>query len=74
MGAPMIDDLELKAVQQIRQETEQDFVRHRIAGLAGTVHQKLGRRSHRVILSGVLLPETAMEDLEEAAGKSGERR
>ena len=59
----MIDDLELKAVQLIRQETDQAFVRQRIAGLEGTLHMKLGRRSHRVILSGLLLPETAADDL-----------
>ena len=63
MAVPMIDDVELKAVQRIRQETDQGFVRHRIAGLDGTVHQKLGRQSHRVVLEGVLLPETAADDL-----------
>jgi hypothetical protein len=70
MGAPMIDDMELKAVQQIRQETEQDFVRQRIAGLAGTLHQKLGRRSHRVSLCGMLLPETATDDLKKLQEKA----
>ncbi|HEX5414784.1 MAG TPA: hypothetical protein VFZ25_03900 [Chloroflexota bacterium] len=59
----MIDDLELKAVQLIRQETDQDFVRQKIAGLDGTLHQKLGRASHRVLLQGYLLPATATDDL-----------
>jgi phage protein U len=59
----MIDDLELKAVQHIRQETDQAFVRQRVAGLPGTLHQKLGRASHRVLLSGFLLPATATDDL-----------
>jgi hypothetical protein len=59
----MIDDVELKAAQCVRQETDQAFVEHRIAGLDGTVHQKLGRRSHRVVLAGILLPETAADDL-----------
>ena len=63
MATPMIDDVELKAAQCVRQETDQAFVAHRIAGLDGTVHQKLGRRSHRVVLSGLLLPETAADDL-----------
>jgi phage protein U len=62
-GVPMIDDVELQATQWVRQEVDQGFARHRIAGLEGVVHQKLGRRSHRVVLSGVLLPETATEDL-----------
>src|SRR5262245_4149486 len=59
----MIDDVELKAVQWIRQEADQGFVRHDVAGLAGTLHQRLGRRSHRVLLAGVLLPDTADDDL-----------
>jgi len=70
MGAPMIDDIELKAVQHIRQDTEQDFIPQRIAGLNGTLHQKLGRRSHRVALIGQLLPETAAADLEKLQAKA----
>lgn len=70
MAAPMLDDMELKAVQWIRQETEQDFVRQKIVGLDGTLHQKLGRRSHRVMLSGVLLPETAADDLKKLQEKA----
>jgi phage protein U len=60
----MIDDVELKAVQFVRQESDQQFVEQRIAGLDGRVHQKLGRGSHRVFLTGVLLPETAQRDLQ----------
>src|SRR5262245_10079908 len=63
-GMPMIDDIELKAVEWIRQETAQDFVGQRIAGLNGSLHQSLGRRSHRVILTGLLLPATAAADLQ----------
>ena len=70
MGAPMIDNIELKAVQHIRQETDQDYVRQRIAGLEGTLHQKLGRRSHRVTLRGLLLPATAVEDLQKLQEKA----
>jgi hypothetical protein len=74
-GTPMIDDIELKAVQWLRQETDQGFVRQDIAGLDGTLHQRLGRRSHRVLLSGVLLPDTATDDLkslQEKAAAGGE--
>lgn len=63
MGAPMIDDLELKAVQTISQETEQDYLRQRVFGLDGTLHQRLGRRSHRVMIAGFLLADTAADDL-----------
>jgi phage protein U len=66
----MIDDIELKAVQWVRQETNQDFVRQKVAGLQGTLHQKLGRVSHRVVLSGVLLPETATDDLKKLQEKA----
>jgi hypothetical protein len=62
-GTPMVDDIELRAIQHIRQETEQGYVTQRVAGLDGTLHQRLGRRSHRVVLSGTLLGETAADDL-----------
>ena len=70
MAAPMIDDIELEAVQWIHQETDQDYVRQRVAGLAGTLHQKLGRRSHRVRLAGLLLPATAADDLKKLQEKA----
>jgi phage protein U len=70
MPVPMIDDVELKAVQAIRQVTDQDFVRQKIAGLDGTLHQKLGRGSHRVFLSGFFLPGTADDDLKKLQTKA----
>jgi hypothetical protein len=63
-GTPMVDDIELNAVQHVRQETEQGYVTQRVAGLEGTLHQRLGRRSHRVRLAGVLVGDTAHDDLE----------
>lgn len=63
MTAPMIDDIELKAVQTIRQETEQDYLRQRIAGLDGTLHQRMGRKSHCVTIAGFLLTDSAADDL-----------
>src|SRR6266542_4482563 len=63
MPVPMIDGIELKVVQHIRQETFSGFAEQRIVGLDGTLHQKLGRRSHRVELSGFLLPGTSADDL-----------
>jgi phage protein U len=59
----MVDDVQLAAVQWLRQETEQGYALQRVAGLDGTVHQKIGRRSHRVVVSGVLFPGTATDDL-----------
>ena len=63
MPTPMLDDLELKAVQLVRQEIEQGYRRRRIAGLDGTLHEHIGRRSHRVVLGGLLLADTAADDL-----------
>jgi hypothetical protein len=63
MPTPMLDDIELKAVQVIRQEIEQGYRRRRIAGLDGTLHEHLGRRSHRVVIGGLLLADTAADDL-----------
>jgi len=71
----MIDGIELTAVQQIRQETSVGFVEQQIAGLEGTLHQKLGRRSYRVSLQGCLIARSAMDDLatlQEKASKGEE--
>ncbi|MEA2933137.1 MAG: hypothetical protein QOI56_1922 [Actinomycetota bacterium] len=66
----MIDDLELVAVQWVRQQTEQGFARSRVAGLDGVLHQKVGRASHTVVLSGMLLPATATDDLKALQDKA----
>jgi hypothetical protein len=66
----MIDDIELQAVQWVRQEMQQGFVRQEVAGLEGTLHQRLGRRSHRVTLAGYLLGDTAADDLKKLQEKA----
>jgi hypothetical protein len=70
-ATPMIGDIELKAVQWIRQETDQGFTRQRVAGLDGTLHQRLGRRSHRIVLAGLLVAESAADDLKALQEKAG---
>jgi phage protein U len=70
MPVPMIDDIELKAVQHVRQETAASFAEQHVIGLNGTLHQKMGRRSHRVELRGFLLPDTAVDDLKKLQEKS----
>jgi hypothetical protein len=70
MATPMIDDLELKAAQLVRLESDQAFAQQRVAGLDGTVQQKVGRRSHRVVVSGVLLPDSAADDLKTLQDKT----
>lgn len=59
----MVDDIELAAVQWVREETDQAYARQRVAGLDGTLHLKVGRSSHRVMLSGLLVTDTAADDL-----------
>ena len=68
----MIDDLALTAVQEVRQESHQGFAAHRIAGLDGAVHQRIGRLSHRVELRGRLVPPTAAADLEALQQKAAD--
>jgi phage protein U len=70
MATPMLDDLELKAVQWIREETDAAFARQRVVGLDGTLHQKIGRASHRVTLAGAFLPATATDDLKQLQTKA----
>jgi len=70
MATPMLDDLELKAVQWIREETDAAFARQRIVGLDGTLHQKVGRASHRVMLAGAFLPDTSTDDLKKLQTKA----
>ena len=70
---PMVDDLQLAAVQWLRQETQQGFVEQRVAGLDGAVHQKVGRRSHRVLVSGCC-SRTRGRRPGDAAGQGVERR
>ena len=70
MPAPMIDDIELTAVQVLRQETAQGFQQHAVAGLPGTLQQSLGRRSHCVVAAGLLVSDTAFDDLRALQGKA----
>jgi hypothetical protein len=70
MATPMIDDIELAAAQQVRQETSQLFVRQDVPGLAGTLHSRLGRRSHRVLISGFLTGDQATENLRKLQEKA----
>jgi len=60
---PMIDDIELRAVQFIRQHSRADLAPAKVMGLGGRVHQNLGRDGHRVELSGMLFGESAQDDL-----------
>lgn len=67
-GTPMLGSVTLSAVQAMRQETDPDLARLRILGLDGTPHQRLGRRSHRVTVSGILVGDSADDDLASLQG------
>lgn len=69
---PTIDDIQLTAVQRIRQETVQDLAPAKVLGLDGRVHQKLGRGAHRVVIEGLLVGETAIDDLHALQEKARE--
>lgn len=60
---PMIDDLALTAVQRVRQEVAGDLAPAKVMGLDGRVHQRFGRGAHRVTIDGLLVGETAADDL-----------
>ncbi|WP_261574877.1 hypothetical protein [Frankia gtarii] len=62
-ATPMIGDTSLTAAQWIRQETGAGLVALRVPGLEGSPHQRLGRWSHRVTISGLLVGEDAADDL-----------
>src|ERR671914_2548053 len=66
----MIDDIQLTAIQWIREETEQGYAAQEVAGLEGTLHQRLGRRSHRVVLAGMLVSDGAADDLKSLQQKA----
>lgn len=60
---PMIDDLALNAVVAARTQTRARVASLGVIGLAGDVQQSLGRASHLVELHGLLVGETAADDL-----------
>jgi hypothetical protein len=62
-ATPMIGNVALSAVQWMRQETDAELLAWRVPGLDGTPHQRLGRGSHRVRVSGLLVGESAGDDL-----------
>jgi len=66
---PMLDEIELKAIQEISTTEDHAFVEHKIPGMDGSVFQNLGRKPTKVALSGILYGEKAKEDLEKLRTK-----
>lgn len=66
---PMIDDVPLNAVVAARTQTAARIASLPVIGLPGDVQQSLGRSSHLVELHGLLVGETASDDLATLQGK-----
>ncbi len=65
----MLDEIELKAIQEISTTEDHAFVEHKIPGVDGSVFQNLGRKPTKVEFSGILYGEKAKEDLEKLRTK-----
>jgi hypothetical protein len=61
---PMLGDIELRTIQQIKTLERRALVEHRAPGMAGSVFQDLGRFATSVKLIGILFGENARTDLE----------
>jgi hypothetical protein len=60
---PLLGDISLSYVQQIEHSLDAGFTATRIAGLEGEVQQRSGRPSHRVSIAGLLIGDSARDDL-----------
>jgi hypothetical protein len=61
---PMLDDLELSLVQVLRTEEDQVWLEHSVAGLQGSLLQRLSREPTSIHLQGVMAGEGVLEKLE----------
>ena len=61
---PMLDDIELPQVQEIRALEQRAVAEHKPPGMAGSLLQNLGRRPARLIVGGVKTGEDALTFVE----------
>jgi hypothetical protein len=66
---PMLGDLELSLVQQVRTAEGRALAKHAVPGLDGAVFQNMGRPPTLVALTGVLVGEQALDGLTELRQK-----
>ena len=66
---PLLGDLHLETVRQVKVDQNQALVYHRVPGLAGDVIQHLDRDSTQITLQGVLSGEKARENLQKLRDK-----
>jgi hypothetical protein len=71
---PLLGDISLSYVQRIEHALDAGFTATRIAGLDGDVQQRAGRPSHRVRIAGLLVGDSAQDDLGklQAAAQGGD--
>ncbi len=72
---PLLGDISLDSLHEIRHELDAGFVSTPIAGLTGELQQRIGRRSHRIVLAGSLFgdnPADKLKTLQDAASKGEE--
>jgi hypothetical protein len=60
---PLLGDIPLQYVQRLEQALDAGFSGMRIAGLDGELQQRASRGSHRVRISGLLIGDSAQDDL-----------
>ncbi len=66
---PMLDDLELPQVQEIRSQDRRDLAEHRPPGMDGSLLQNLGRGPTRLALWGIASGPQARTFIETLDGK-----
>jgi len=72
---PLLGDISLDSIQEIRHDLHGGFVPTPIVGLAGDLQQRTNRRSHRIEITGLLFgdaPADKLKTLQDAASKGTE--
>jgi hypothetical protein len=63
MSVPLLGGISLEMVQRIEHSLDGGFADTPVAGLAGDLQQRTNRRSHRVVIQGILAGEAAADEL-----------
>ncbi len=74
-SVPLLGGISLELVQRIEHSLDGGFAATPIAGLAGDLQQRTNRRSHRLLIAGVLAGDKAADELkklQDAASKGEE--
>ncbi len=66
---PMLDDIELPQVQEIRSVEKRVLAEHKPPGMQGSLLQNMGRRPMRLLLSGVKTGPDVLDFVEQLDGK-----